>query len=132
MAKNNSYPKEQICILIDKEDELFIAVVDDEVGYAELRKNDKKPFGFPIEDIDQGDVFVITTDINPGTMYCRVDPGEIFRYTDILENKKLMDYLNEHYTNEISLIDLHKRVGELRDNKIDKIINNGDSNNCRS
>ena len=112
------------CILINKEDELFISIIDEEVGYAELRKNDRKPFGYPLEEINQGDVFVVTTEVKPGTMYLRVDPGEIFRYTDILENKRLMDYINEYYSNEIALVDLHKRVEELRDNKIDKIINN--------
>lgn len=120
------------CILINKEDELFIAIVDEEVGYVELRKNDRSPFGYPLEEINQGYMFVVTTEVKPGTMICTVDPAEIFRYTDILENKKLMDYINEYYSNEIALVDLHKRVEELRDNKIDKIINNGDSNNCRS
>lgn len=120
------------CILINKEDELFISIIDEEVGYVELRKNDRKPFGYPLEEINQGYMFVVTTEVKPGTMICTVDPAEIFRYTDVLENKKLMDYINKYYSNEIALVDLHKRVEELRDNKIDKIINNGDSNNCRS
>lgn len=110
------------CILINKEDELFISIIDEVVGYAELRKNDRKPFGYPLEEINQGDVFVVTTEIKPGKMYLRVDPGEIFRYTDILENERLMSYINEYYSNEIALVDLHKRVQELRDNKIGKII----------
>jgi len=110
------------CILINKEEELFIAIIDEDFGYVELRKNDRSPFGYPLEEINQGYMFVVTTEVKPGTMICTVDPAEIFRYTDVLENKKLMDYINEYYSDEIALVDLHKRVEELRDNKIDKII----------
>lgn len=113
---------EIVCILIDKEEEEFIAILDDESGYAELRLNDKNSFGYPIDEINQGDVFVITTETKPGTLYTRVDAGEIYRYTDILENKILMDYLDEYYSDEMALVDLHKRVEELRGSKIDKII----------
>lgn len=107
------------CILLNKEDELFLAIIDEEAGYVELRKNDKKPFGYPLENIEPGYIFVVTTEVKPNTMICTIEPAEIFRYTDILKNKKLMDYIN---SNEIALVDLHKRVEELRDNKIEKII----------
>lgn len=110
------------CILIDKEEGLFISILDEVYGYVELRVNDKSPFGYPIDEINQGDVFTITHETKPGTIYYKVDTGEIYQYVKILENKALMEYMNKYYSDELSRIDLHQRVEELREKKIDKII----------
>lgn len=110
---------EIVCILTNKEREEFIAIIDEE-GYAELRVNDKKPFGYPLELIEEGYVFVVTTEVIPGQMLCRVDEADIFRYTEILSNKKLLECLEEW--DEFDIDNLHKKVEELRNNKIETII----------
>ena len=113
---------EIVCILMNKAREEFIAIIDEDEGYAEFRVNDKKPFGYPLEQIKEGYVFVVTTEIVPGTMMCRVDEGDIFRYTKILSNKKLIEYMEEW--DEFNADILHKKVEELRNGKIETIIQN--------
>lgn len=115
---------EIVCILTNKEKEEFITIVgvDEWDGYVEHRVNDRKPFGYPLELIEEGCIFIITTEITPGTMICRIDEGEISQYTKVLSNEKLINFLeDEGY--EVNIKNLHKRVEELRNKKIETVIN---------
>lgn len=126
---------EILCLLTDKKKGEFIAFIDEDSGYFETRRNDNKPFRYPFEEIEEGYMFVITTEVVPGTMLSTIGTmlstigkAEIFRYVDVIKNEILMNNLTEEFRlwYQLDIRDeLNKKVEELRNNKIETIVKNG-------
>lgn len=118
------------CILTDKgnsiEPETFIAIVDENDNYNNggiQQRINEKPFGYPLQGIEQWSIFIVTTEVVPGTMTCTVKEAEVSKYRDILSNEKLIHFLEGvYFEEEFNVSKIHERMIELRNKKIENII----------
>lgn len=123
---------EIVCFLADKSKRLFVAILDEPLGLIQYRTIEPI-FGFPIDHLDDGCIFILKTEVEPGKMTYSTDEADIPTYIRIVNNEKIMSNLklpdvfvkntNKNYETETKNIEnLYIRAQQLRENKIDKII----------
>jgi len=111
------------CILTKRDSggEEFISILDWTTGYSELRINNDKPFGLPLEEINVGEMFFVKTEIIPGQMTTSVDKCPVSEYTKLLLNETVMSEIEE--LEIITRSDIERVAQSLRSDRIDTIIN---------
>ena len=111
------------CILTKRGDgfEEFISILDWTTGYSELRVNNNKPFGLPLDEIKVGEMFFIETEILPGQMTTRVNGCQVSEYTKLLLNETVMSEIES--LEVIKRSDIERVAQSLRSDRIDTIIN---------
>lgn len=107
--------KREVGILINDKEKIFYIL------NGEIRRSEEPPFDTPLELIKQNEVFVLETEINPGSMSIVCKPGGVGDYIEALNDKELMRSLKT-WLGVDSIPFLHRKVKELREYKINKII----------
>ncbi len=117
-----------MCILVDKKHGDFIGIIDQYHRVFELRTNDKDPFGFPFDDIEEGFMFTITHETKPGQLIVTVTEAEISDYYELVNDTYAIDGLYMWAENKSSskLIDtiegLKGKIELLRNRKLNHLI----------
>ena len=86
----------------------------------QLRRNDPGPFGFPLDEINPGEMFSIEIDTQPGQMTCSVYKCEPSEYTKLLSNELVISGIEKMCL--ITRADVEITAKKLRDTKIDTIL----------
>ena len=122
--------QEILCLLLDKEACLFIAVLDETLGHTEVRRSSKDVFGMPFELIEDGHLFIFEFIAYKGAIENRVIPASISKYLEVINSSILMKGLSSEIQSEYSstskyyhIVDNLPKIAEsLRDNKINDIL----------
>ena len=104
-------------ILLDKESGSFLAILDEERGTIQRRKNSPAPFGFEMSNIENGELFTITIRTYPGSLLTLTDPCDFSRYSDILSNNNIVNAINNTSEDIIP-----KLMSNMREKSINRIL----------
>lgn len=119
------------CMLISRtsNEERFISIIDWNNPYVEVRINNNRPFGLPLEEIEIGDMFYMDIEIVPGTQTITITKCDVSEYVRLYQNKSVMTEVISATSgidnSWVKLINVNilDKIERLRNNKIDTVIN---------
>lgn len=113
------------CLMMDSSVGEYLMIADPENNYVEYRMNNEPPFNWPLDGIVDGYLFIVTTEVKPGSMNVKVDKAEVSDYLHIIQNQELLDNIEETAPDGFphgAEYHLNKIIEDLRNKKIDKVL----------